>query len=59
AAGMAPARELSQAVADQRRRTRIAGPIVVPVDVRDWDALFPPDTPTAVRSIVQWLKEKV
>jgi hypothetical protein len=59
ASGLAPARELSQAVADQRRRTRIAGPIVVPVDVRDWDALFPPETPSAVRAIVQWLKEKV
>jgi hypothetical protein len=59
AAGMAPARELSLAVADQRRRTRTAGPILVPVDVRDWDALFPPDTPASVRAIVQWLKQKV
>ena len=59
AGGMAPARELSLAVADQRRRTRAVGPILVPVDVRDWDALFPPETPASVRAIVQWLKQKV
>jgi hypothetical protein len=59
ASGMAPARELSLAVAEQRRKTRIAGPILVPVDVRDWDALFPPEAPAAVRAIVKWLKQKV
>jgi hypothetical protein len=59
AGGMAPARELSQAVADARRRTRIDGPIVVPVDVRDWEALFPTDTPPLVRALLQSLKERV
>jgi hypothetical protein len=59
AGGMAPARELSLAVAEQRRKTRTAGPIVVPVDVRDWDALFPPEAPASVRAVVQWLKQKV
>jgi hypothetical protein len=59
AGGMSPARELSLAVAEQRRKTRQTGPIVIPVDVRDWGALFPPDTPASVRAIVQWLKEKI
>lgn len=57
AAGMAPAKELSAAVAEQRRKTRGVAPIVVPVDVRDWEALFPPDTPDTVRAIMQRLRE--
>lgn len=54
--GLAPARELSSAVADMRRKTRKAGPVLVPVDVRDWDALFPPDAPASVRAILQRLR---
>ena len=54
--GLAPARELSAAVAEQRRKSRKAGPVLVPVDVRDWDALFPPDTPASVRAILQRLR---
>jgi len=57
AAGLAPTRELAAAVAEQRRKTRGAAPVVVPVDVRDWEALFPPDTPDAVRAIMQRLRE--
>jgi hypothetical protein len=56
--GMAPAKELSAAISDLRRKSRNVGPVVVPVDVRDWEALFPPDTPTAVRSIIQRLKDE-
>jgi len=56
--GMAPAKELAAAVSDQRRKSRGQGPVLVPVDVRDWDALFPPDTPAAVRSLVQRLKDE-
>jgi hypothetical protein len=59
ASGMAPAKDLSLAVSAQRHKTRTAGPILVPVDVRDWDALFPPDAPASVRAIVQWMKQKV
>jgi hypothetical protein len=55
--GLAPARDLAAAVSEQRRKARGAGPVIVPVDVRDWDALFPPETPGAVRSLIQRLKD--
>jgi curved DNA-binding protein CbpA len=55
--GLAPARDLAAAVSEQRRKARGAGPILVPVDVRDWDALFPPETPGPVRSLIQRLKD--
>jgi hypothetical protein len=58
AAGLAPAKELSIAVAEQRRKWRTSGPVVIPVDVRDWDALYPPEAPASVRAIMQWLKGK-
>jgi hypothetical protein len=54
--GLAPSKDLSTAISEQRRRTRNAGPMLVPVDVRDWEALFPPDTPVSVRSLIQALK---
>jgi hypothetical protein len=54
--GLAPAGELAAAVAEHRRRARGAGPVLVPVDVRDWDALFPPDTPAAARALIQRLR---
>src|SRR3954470_7206312 len=41
--GLAPGRDLSTAVSELRRKSRGAGPVLVPVDVRDWDALFPPE----------------
>ncbi len=54
--GVSPARELGAAVAEQRRKTRTGGPVVVPVDVRDWEALFPPEAPEVVRQVVQRLR---
>ena len=57
AAGMAPTKDLAAAVAEQRRKTRGTAPVVVPVDVRDWEALFPPDTPDVVRAVMQRLRE--
>lgn len=57
AAGMATSKELSAAIAARRRKTRGTAPVIVPVDVRDWEALFPPDTPSAVRGVMQWLKQ--
>jgi curved DNA-binding protein CbpA len=54
--GVAPAKELSLAVSDLRRRSRQAGPVVIPVDVRDWEALFPPDTPGVVRTLLERLR---
>ena len=56
-AGMAPPKELAAAVSEQRRR-RAGGPVLVPVDVRDWEALFPPETPGSVRSLIQRLKDE-
>ena len=55
--GMAPARDLAGAVADLRRKSRNSGPIIVPVDFRDWEALFPPDAPAVVRNLVERLRE--
>ena len=55
-ADMAPARELADAVTELRRKARKANAVLVPVDVRDWEALFPPDTPTAVRAVIQRLR---
>lgn len=55
--GLAPAGELAAAVKDQRRKARSTGPLLVPVDVRDWDTLFPPETPGPVRSLIQRLKD--
>ena len=56
-AGLAPAKELSAAVGEQRRRTRATNLVMVPVDVRDWEALTPPDTPAPVRAVLQRLKQ--
>ena len=56
--GMAPAKELAAAVSEQRRKARGAGPVLIPVDVRDWEALFPPDAPSAVRTVIQRLKDE-
>ena len=55
--GLAPSKDIATAINEQRRKTRNAGPVLVPVDVRDWEALFPPDTPAIVRSLIQRLKE--
>lgn len=54
---LAPSKDLATAISEQRRKARNAGPVLVPVDVRDWEALFPPDTPAIVRSLIQRLKE--
>ena len=56
--GMAPARELAAAIAEQRRKARGAGPVLIPVDVRDWEALFPPDAPSSARTVIQRLKDE-
>ena len=56
--GLAPSKDLSTAISEQRRKSRNAGPVLVPVDVRDWEALFPPDTPASIRSLIQRLREE-
>ena len=55
--GLAPQRDLAAAISDLRRKARGAGPVLVPVDVRDWEALFPLETPGPVRSLIQRLKD--
>lgn len=54
--GLAPARELASVISEQRRRMPQGAPIVIPVDARDWDALFPPETPQGVRKVLERLK---
>jgi hypothetical protein len=44
-------------VVGQGRKSRGPGIVVVPVDVRDREALFPTDTPPVVRTLIQWLRE--
>jgi hypothetical protein len=55
--GLAPSQDLAAAIHEQRRKSRNAGPVLVPVDVRDWEALFPPETPAPVRALIQRLRE--
>jgi len=55
--GMAPPSDLSSAISQLRKKARNTGPLLVPVDVRDWEALFPPETPGPVRSLIQRLKD--
>lgn len=55
--GLSPATELAGSVSNLRRRTRGASPLVIPVDVRDWQALVPPDTPGSVRTLLDRLRQ--
>lgn len=55
--GLAPAPELAARIADLRRKSRGASPVLVPMDVRDWEALVPTEAPSAVRAIIDWLKK--
>ena len=50
--GVAPARDLSAAITDLRKKTRRTSPVVIPVDVRDWEALLPAETPAPVRVLL-------
>jgi curved DNA-binding protein CbpA len=53
--GLASARELAGAISEQRRRYRT--PVtIVPLDVRDWAALIPSDTPQAVKGFLERLR---
>ena len=53
---LSPARELAAAIAEQRRRHPHTAPLVIPTDMRDWEALLPPDTPAALRSLLDRLR---
>lgn len=54
--GISPARELSVAITDLRKKTRLASPLVIPVDVRDWEALLPAETPAPLRVLLHRLR---
>lgn len=54
--GLSPARDLSFAITELRKKTRRTSPIVIPVDVRDWEALVPADTPASMRVLLDRLR---
>jgi hypothetical protein len=54
---LAPSQDLAAAIAAQRRKNRqTVGPVVIPVDTRDWQTLIRPDTPGLVRKLIARLK---
>lgn len=54
---LAPPAELASAIAGHRRHWRATWPLtIVPVSVRDWEALVPRDAPRAVRLVVDRLR---
>ena len=55
--GMAPKRELEDAIAQQRRKpARGAKVTLIPVDLRDWDAHIPTDAPAVAKSLITRLR---
>ena len=56
--GMAGARELADAIADMRKKSRgDAGVSIIPVDLRDWSAHIPADAPPTCKNILQRLRD--
>jgi DnaJ-domain-containing protein 1 len=56
-AALAPSMDLAAAISGQRRKHRqTGGPVVIPVDTRDWQALAPAHTPGLVRKLIERLK---
>ncbi len=55
--GLASAAELAGRIAELRRKSHGNAPVLVPVDVRDWEALVPTEAPPAVRAIIDRLKK--
>jgi curved DNA-binding protein CbpA len=55
---LSPAKELSEVIADLRKRTR-GGPAisVIPIDVHDWSAHVPSDAPDACKNVLKRLRE--
>ena len=56
ACAMAPAGELAAEIAEQRRKERGAKLILVPIDVRAWDARMPLDAPEIAKTVLARLK---
>jgi len=53
---VAPASELADAIAEQRRRHRQARITVIPIDAKNWDAHVPIDPPSAARTLLTNLR---
>ena len=53
---VAPQRELSDAIAQQRRRHRTAKLTIIPIDLRSWDAHVPVDVPGVCKDLLTRLK---
>jgi curved DNA-binding protein CbpA len=53
---VAPARELAEAIAVQRRRNPDAKLTIIPIDVRTWDAHIPLDAPGVCKDLLTRLK---
>ena len=58
--GMAGKSELAKAIDHHRRQSRGRGDrvLLVPLDVRDWEALIPTGTPPPVRAIIDRLRNR-
>ena len=54
--GLAAARDLAATVWQLRRKSRGTAPLLVAVDIRDWQALLPPETPPQVRSLLDRIR---
>lgn len=55
---LAPAQELSEVIADLRKRTRGGtGISLIPIDVRDWSAHVPSDAPNSCKNVLKRLRE--
>jgi hypothetical protein len=56
--GLAPMRELADAIADMRKKPRgEKGVWLIPVDLRDWTAHVPADAPAVCKAVMQKLRE--
>jgi curved DNA-binding protein CbpA len=56
--GLAPTRELAEAISEMRKKfRRDTGVCLIPVDVRDWSAHVPADTPQVCKGVVQKLRD--
>jgi curved DNA-binding protein CbpA len=53
---VAPPRELADAIAEQRRKSKNSKVTLIPVDARDWSAHMPTDAPTIAKTLLTQLK---
>jgi hypothetical protein len=55
--GMAPLRELADAIAKQRKQPSRGGKVIlIPIDARDWNAHLPTDAPAVVKNLLAKLR---